>query len=97
MLPIFQTPDRILSMLQTKWSSELNPVLASPLLAGNLLQEVSLISGATVINHKLGRRLTGWFIVDINAAASIYRSAAKNDKTLTLTSNAVAIADIWVF
>ena len=47
----------------TKWSSALNPLLAQPLVQGNLLTEVKLVSGSNAINHGLGRPLQGWIIV----------------------------------
>lgn len=96
-LPSFNTDDRVLSMLQSQWATQIDPVLAQPLNKGLILKSVALISGVTVINHKLARTLQGYIIVDQNAAASIYRSAAKNDKTLTLTSSAAVTVDLLVF
>lgn len=74
----------------------LNPVIANPLNAAQVIS-VSLKSGANIINHGLGRTIQGWFITDINAAATVYRSAPLNSITLTLTSSAPALADIGVF
>lgn len=84
-------------LLQTRWASELNPVLRTQILNGNLLKNVALIAGVNNINHLLSRTQQGWFLTDIDAAATIYRSAAFNDKTLQLTSSAAAQASIWVF
>jgi hypothetical protein len=89
-----------LDMLQTTWASQLNPIIANPLVQGQLLQNVALISGTTVVNHKLGRKLQGWFIVGINGAATIYDNQASNQTpqlTLSLTSNATANVALWVF
>lgn len=83
--------------MQTKWASELNPVLAIPFLNGIQLSQISLINGSTVINHRLQRMMQGWFITDINAAATIYRSQPFNPTTLTLTSSAAVIINLWVF
>ncbi len=96
-LPIFQTKDQTLSLLQTSWKAALTPVLQNELNQGILIQDISLINGVTVINHLLSRRQIGWIITDNNAAATIYRSAALNDATLTLTSNAACVVDLWVF
>jgi hypothetical protein len=96
-LPIFNGVDKNLSMLQTAWSSMINPFLGRPTNQTNVIQNVSLISGVTVVNHLLGRVPQGWFITDINGAATIYRSAAFNPLTLTLTSNAAVVASIGVF
>lgn len=96
-LPIFQSDDRILSMLQTKWASILNPVLGNPINSANLLAGVHLASGVTVVNHGLDRLPQGWFVVDINGAATIYRSAAFSPITLTLTSSAAVTVSLAVF
>lgn len=82
---------------QDRWATEINPVIQNQLVNGLLILSIPLINGVTVVNHKLGRQMQGWAIVDINASASVYRSQPFNDKTLTLTSNAAATANLWVF
>lgn len=84
-------------MAQTKWASEINPVLAQPLNSAGYLKGIELISGVTTINHLLGRTMQGWIISDINGAAAIYRSKPFNDLTLTLTSNAPVTVNLVVF
>jgi hypothetical protein len=96
-LPRFSTKDQALTLLQSNWSSQIDPVLAFPPNKGFILQGVSLSTGVNVINHKLARKPQGYIITDIDAAATIFRSAPLNDTTLTLTSNADAVASIWVF
>ncbi len=96
-LPLFQTNIRELSMLETQWKSQIDPILANPLNNPSILKNISLINGATVINHLLGKTQQGWAIIDVNAAATIYRSAAFNDLTLTLTSSAACIVNLMVF
>lgn len=86
-----------LELMQQKWKSELDPVISIPFLDGLKLHSISLINGVTVINHKLQRNQQGYFITDINAAAAIYRSQPFNQTTLTLTSNAACVIDLWVF
>lgn len=97
MLPIFNTQVKELSMMQTQWAQQLNQLLDDPMSKGIILPGVSLASGNTTINHLLGRKLQGWQIVDINGAATVYRSQPKNDKTLTLTSSAAVTVDLFVF
>lgn len=80
-----------------KWSSTINPVLANPLTNPRILAQVSLINGVTVINHGLQQMQQGWFITDINAAASVYRSQPFNSTTLTLTSNAACVINLVVY
>ncbi len=80
-----------------QWASQLNPIIASPLSSVSILENINLINGATTINHGLGRTLKGWFLTDINGVATVYRSQPFNDKTLTLTSNAIVTTSIGVF
>lgn len=86
-----------LADLLTKWSSDLNPLLANPLNNVQIIPNISLINGATVINHKLGKNMQGWFLVDQQGPATIYRSAPMNSLTLTLTSSAAVVVSIGVF
>lgn len=83
--------------LVTRWKSILDPVLKNQLNDVSTLSSVALINGVTTINHKLGKLQQGWFIIDTNAAATIYRSQPFNDKTLVLTSNAAVTVNIGVF
>lgn len=100
-LPWFSTNTgnlgQTINLLQTQWRSILNPLLGNLLNNVSNLENISLINGVTVINHKLGQIQQGWFITDINGAAQIYRSATFNDKTLTLTSSAAVVVNIGVF
>lgn len=79
------------------WAAALNPVLANPLNTATSLNNVSLVVGPNIINHKLGRTLQGWFVTDIQGVASIYRSAPFNSTTLTLVSDAAVTVNLGVF
>lgn len=97
-LPIIKTGNVALDLYQTRMKSELDPVIASSLLQGNLLSNIQLsASSPTQINHKLGRMQRGWFITDQNAQARIYRFAPLNASTLTLSSDANVVVSLWVF
>lgn len=82
---------------QTKWKSQLDPILANPLSGLIILPNVSLANGLTKINHGLGRLQQGWVVLDIQGAAQIYRSSPLNSTTLSLTSSAAVTATIGVF
>jgi len=84
-------------LLETDWSSKLNPLLANPLNNVSILKDIALVTGANVINHKLGKMQQGYFLVDQQAAANIYRSEPFTSTTLTLTSSAPATVSIGVF
>lgn len=85
--------------METQWSSQLNPMLSNSLNSVQILKNVALINGTTVINHKLGFPMNGWFIVDQTSAASIYRptTASFNSQTLTLVSSAATTINLGVF
>lgn len=86
-----------LELLDNQWSAQLNPLLANPLNNASILEDVPLRIGVNVINHKLGRKMQGWFLTDIQGAATIYRSAAFNSLTLILTSDATVTVNLGVF
>lgn len=94
-------PQRLpLEQMQTKWASQLNPILSNELLAGQMLSNVALINGTTAVNHGLGRKLTGWFVVGKTAFADIHDNQASNqhpDLTLSLTADAATTVALWVF
>jgi hypothetical protein len=99
-LPVFQTTIRELSMLQTSWTSQLNPLLADPFLQGVLLSSVSLASGANTINTTLGRALKGWVLTRVRASATVYDTQDSNtnpSQTLLLTASAPVVVDLYVF
>lgn len=99
-LPKFFTVDKSLSLLQTQWASQIDPVLLQPLNSGLILPNVSLVTGSNTINHRLGRDLQGWFVVRQRSAASIYDTQDSNQlpaKTLLLTASAGVVVDLFVF
>jgi hypothetical protein len=93
-----QLPQKLpLDQMQTRWASQLNPILANILVNGLLLQNISIISGINVINHLLGRKQQGWIVTDRTGTALLDRTADFNDLTLTLTSTAPCQISLWVF
>lgn len=107
-----QLPINLTQSLQTtRWKSILDPVIettyttqasveelqALPLNQMVVLNNVALAIGNNVIKHGLNRVPVGWVIMDINAASTIYRSAAFNNLTLTLNSSAIATVKLGVF
>ena len=100
MLPIFYTDDKDMSLLQTNWAKEINPVLGNPISQGLLLTGLVLASGDNTINHKLGRKLQGWIIVGLSASVTFYDKQATNSmpqKTLVLNASGAATINLYVF
>lgn len=70
-------------------------------LSSELLEPVSLLSASTVdVAHKLGRKLTGWHVVDIDTAATVHRDTASESDLglfLPLKCSADCIVRLVVF
>lgn len=99
-LPKFQSDDQSLMLLQTAWSAQLDPALQNPLMQGRLLKSVSLASGDNIVNHLLGRKLQGWFIVRQRAAGTVYDKQDTNqipNLTLLLNASTALVVDLFVF
>jgi hypothetical protein len=89
-----------LALLETQWAQQIDPVLANPILKGQLLQNIVLINGTTIVNHKLGRKLIGWFPVGQTSPANLSDNQATNQMpqlTLSLNSTAATTVSLWVF
>lgn len=95
-LPQKQTLDQ----MQTKWASILDPVIKAPTNNASILQNVSLVAGTNSVNHRLGRKLQGWYIVRLRAASTIYDMQDTNQTpqlTLVLNASAPVVVDLAVF
>ena len=89
-----------LPMMQTQWAQQLDPIIANPTVNNLVLQNVALVSGTNVINHKLGRKLQGWYTSRIRANATIYDNQDGNQTpqlTLVLIASADVVVDLVVF
>ncbi len=83
-----------------RWASSLNPVLANPIISGQILGPIGVITGANVINHGLGRKLQGYFVIMNNAAVTFYDSQTTNQRpelTLILNASGAATLSLYVF
>lgn len=99
-LPVLISEEPVLTLMQNKWASQLNPLLARPQNNSIILKEIALVTGANTINHKLGNKLQGWKIIRQRAAASVYDTQDTNPMptlTLTLVSSANVVVDLEVF
>jgi len=95
-----QTDDRNVNQLQNNIISGVNPVLKNPLVNGNILTSVLLNSGNNTVNHKLNRKLQGWFLVRQRAPADVSDNQDNNqnqDTTLVLVASAEVTVDLYVF
>lgn len=86
-----------IDQMQTRWKAQLDPILSNPLNTVSVLENISLIAGVNVVNHLLQRKMQGWFLTDLQSAATVYRSAPFNSLTLVLTASAPTTVSIGVF
>ena len=82
---------------QPLWAAQLNPVIANPLVNGQLIQSISLVASTPlVIRHSLGQNPQGWLLTDTSADSTVWRDAW-NDKSITLEASADTTIGIWIF
>jgi len=85
-------------LANTKWASVLNRIISIPFLSGNQIDGIKLTANVPLaINHLLQRMPQGWFLVDNNANAVIWRAAAFTNTTITLEASATTTISIWVY
>lgn len=88
------------SQQDTRWKALIDPVLVNPILAGQQLDNISLVSGTNSINHGLGRKLQGYFIVRNDSATTFHDTQASNaspELTLNLIASGSATVSLWVY
>jgi hypothetical protein len=87
-------------LVETRWKSQLDPVIACPLVNGQLLSGVALVSGYNTVNHGLGRKLQGYIVVLSGAAETFFDNQDNNASpqlTLILHSSGPTTVSLWVF
>ncbi len=87
-------------LANNKWAGTLNPLLANPLVNGQFLKNVVLVSGNNIINHGLQRKLQGYLVVLNSAAVTFYDNQATNqtpDLTLSLHASGATTVTLYVF
>lgn len=84
-------------LANTKWAAALNPLLALPIVNGNMVSATLVASTPQAINHLLQRMPQGWFLLDNTADAVVWRTQPFTVTSLTLESSANTTINIWVF
>jgi hypothetical protein len=96
-----QTNDPAINIILDSLEKTLNPVFDNPLLSGQQLKNIALVTGINVVNHKLGRKLQGWFITRPRAVAATFFDTQDTNKlpalTLEINSSVDIIVDIYVY
>jgi hypothetical protein len=86
--------------IQLNIEKVLNPVLVNPILDYNIVNSVRLIAGDNLVDHKLGRKPLGWYLVRKRGPAEIYDKQDSNPSAnlnYLLNSDAIVDVDIYFF
>ena len=78
------------------WSAD---VTDSEFLSGNFVNS-TLSASDTLVVHGLGRKYVGWCVVDIDSAASVYRSATQNkrpEQQIILKASAPCNVKLYIY
>lgn len=95
-----QDINAVFTQMQNAWGAILQPIINRPQNSSTIIPKVSLTTGTNTIQHGLAGPLSGWSIVRIRAAATIYDQQDSNptpQRTLVLVSSADVVVDLEVF
>lgn len=88
------------NLANPKWAASLNPIIGNPLVSGSILKDVKVSTGNNTINHGLGRKLQGYFVILNSASVTFYDRQSTNsmpDLTLVLVASGAATISLYVF
>lgn len=89
---------RAFNALVTNLQQIFTYLLARVQLDSVLLTGVVLVDGQTTVPHTLGRTLTGWIVIRVNAAAVIWETPSPDPATyLVLNSTGPCTVSLEVF
>lgn len=92
---------RVINSLQQAVDDSLSPMVGKYQNDSNLLTNISLEAGkVNIVNHTLGRKLSGWQIIRQRSQASIWDAQDSNNSptlNLYLQTSANVVVDLLVF
>lgn len=94
--------DRQTQEINNNVSRVFNSLYANPLLNNPVIVKGLIFSSGTdlLVNHQLGRAVTGYSVINSNAAVNVYQSATVNSQPtaqIILKTNANATVDMLFF
>lgn len=94
--------DRELQELNNNISRVFLSLYPNPLLRDPVIVKAQVFTSGVdlIVNHKLGRAVTGYIVINSNAAVNVYQSATSNSSPtayIIMKSNANATVDILFF
>jgi hypothetical protein len=90
------TNNEDLSKVQNAIEQSLAPINNSAIIDGVLITGVALTTANAQISHTLDRIPLGYIVVGSSAYANV-KDAARDSKTITLSSSATTTISLWVF
>lgn len=98
-LPLVHVADLVQNRQNQEVANRMNSFTKLPFMDGRLIENVTVNTTATRIEHKLGRPWKGWIICRKRGSGDVYEASAQNSPSLfiTLQSSAQAQIDLWVF
>ena len=100
-LRTFNTTNSDTDRLYQNVSQFANQFTTRPFLDGLLLKDLTLTAGSNnPVNHKLGRKLQGWVIVNKTAETDVWAPTSlqtRPDKTLVLSCTANVTISLYLF
>lgn len=90
------TGDDQATKIQANVERALSPILKCPILDGREIEDVALTAGSNKIEHKLGRKVRGFFNGGQSNGATI-SVVAKDENYLTLSASANVTVSLWVY
>lgn len=82
--------------VQEAVETAINPIIKLPILDGVILQDLVITTSAQKFPHYLGRQPQGWWPVDKQNAAHIFRTDWTTT-TITLEASATVTGSIWIY
>lgn len=88
--------ERTVDQFQSNVEKFLRQLTPNIFLKGVLIEDVSVTTAATTINHKLGKQPQGWLILDQDTNATVWRTSWDSE-SITLDTSANCTITLWVF
>lgn len=99
MLKIFrkiQTKDDTINRIQDSLVSVLNPVAKISFLDGAQLTNLAITTSAQKFSHNLNRQPQGWFLVDLQGSAIVFR-VSWTATTVSLQASSDVTCSLWIW
>lgn len=91
-----QSEDRIQNTFQKNVTDFLQQLSSLDILNGHQINDIDLETGNNNVAHGLDGKLSGWIVVGVDAAQSIYE-VSKDVRFLVLNASGPVTVNLWVY